>query len=280
MAHPITNVFSQARELLGKDSNRRGNVLHFSQGDEILFAGDLHGHRQNLTKIINFAALGAHPNRKLILHELIHGPLDENQQDRSIDVLLRAVRLKLSYPDQVFFLLGNHDVAQVTGNEITKEGFGVVRTFDATMEAMFEQDTPEVRAALYEMFLGLPLVARCPNGVLLSHSLPSPNRMGLLDWSILERPYQESDLRRGGSVYEWTWGREQSASQLADISARLDVQQFLLGHQPVPQGHRILHNCAVILASDHAHGCVIMLDAGKRLDDEELARHVRPIAGL
>jgi hypothetical protein len=280
MAHPIANVFREVSALLQNDANRRGNLLHFGEGDEIVFAGDIHGHRQNLAKIINFAALGSHPSRKLILHEIIHGPLDAERQDRSLEVLLRAVRLKLSYPGQVFFLLGNHDVAQMTGNEITKDGFGVVRTFDATLESMFGQDAQEVRQAAYDMFISQPLAARCWNGMFLSHSLPGPTRMSLMDWSVLGRPYREADLHRGAGIYEWTWGRDHSASQMIELTSRLEARQFILGHQPVEEGYRIVHGCMVILSSDTPHGCIMVLDAGQQVEDEELIDHIRQIAAL
>ena len=50
----------------------------------------------------------------------------------------------------MFFLLGNHDVAQLTGNEITKDGAGVCLAFDAAIDSMFGPDAPEVRPAVLE----------------------------------------------------------------------------------------------------------------------------------
>ena len=38
------------------------------------------------------------------------------------EVLLATARWKCSYPDQVHFLLSNHELAQVTGHEISKNG--------------------------------------------------------------------------------------------------------------------------------------------------------------
>ena len=125
MAHPVANTFAEAAELVAGDDNRRGNCLGFEGGEKIIYVGDIHGHRHNLAKVIAHAALGAHPARRLVLQELIHGgQADQAGNDRSVEVLLRAARLKISYPKQVFFLLANHDISQITGHEILKDGRG------------------------------------------------------------------------------------------------------------------------------------------------------------
>jgi hypothetical protein len=81
-------------------------------------------------------------------------------------------------------------------------------------------------------------------------------------------------------VYEWTWGRDHTAEQLVDISVRLEVRQFLLGHQPFEQGVHVQHGRLMILGSEHAHGRIIVFDAGVPIPDEELLQHVRPIVAL
>ena len=280
MSHPIANAFVDAAQQLGQDGIRQGNLLSFSADDEIVYCGDIHGHRANLAKIIGFANLGMFPNRRLVLQEIIHEHLDSAALDKSIEVLLRAVRLKLSYPGQVYFLMGNHDIAQLTGNEITKDGAGVCLAFDAAIDSMFGPDAGEVRLAVHQFLRAQPLAAACPNGMFLSHSLPGPARMGLVDWTILQRPYAEEDLRRRGAVYEFTWGRDHTAGQLAQLKEKLHAAQFLLGHQPMAEGYAIVHRCEVILSSDHGHGCIMVFPAGGEVPDEGLRDLIQPIAGL
>lgn len=281
MAHPVANTFAQAADLIGREDRRQGNCLNFSAGDQIICTGDIHGHRRNLAKVVGFADLGAHPDRRLILQELLHGgPTDTAGGDRSIELLLRGARLKITYPDRVFFLMGNHDLAQFTGNEITKAGVGQCAAFDAGLAHSFGADAAEVRRAAGEFLRSLPLAAKCENGLFISHSLPGPARTGMMDWDILDREYQPNDLRRGGSVYELLWGRGHTPEQLAELSDKLNVRYFLLGHEPVPNGFKILHDRAVIIASDDSHGAVAVFDAGAELSPEELPGLVRPIAAL
>jgi len=281
MAHPVAQTFLDAAGLLERDELRDGNCLNFTAEDEIVYVGDIHGHRQNLAKVIARSDLAGHPRRRLVLQEVIHGgPTDAEGADRSVEVLLRAARLKVTSPQRVFFLMGNHDLAQLTGNEITKDGRGVCQAFEAGLEHSFGPAAGQVRSAVYAMLEAMPLAGRCPNGMFLSHSLPSPARMGLIDWEILRRPYRPDDLRRGGSVYEWVWGRQHTPEQLAELAERLGATQFLLGHQPVETGWRIEHERLVLLASDHGHGAVMVFDAGQAVANDRLGDLIRPIAAL
>ena len=280
MAHPVAKTFVAAAELIAGDDNRRGNCLGFEGGEKIVYVGDIHGHRRNLAKVIAYAALGTHPARRLILQELIHGgEPDQAGNDRSVEVLLRAPWLKISYPRQVFFLLANHDIAQITGQEITKDGRGECESFDAGLDNAFGPDAGEVRSAVLRFFRSQPLAGRCENGVFMTHSLPSPNRMELIDFDILTRPYADEDFQRGGTLYEWTWGRDHSAEQLAGLADRLETKRFLMGHQPCKTGYQVPHDISIILDSHHSHGVIMEFDAGLALD-ENLDEHIRPIVAL
>ncbi|HET6428354.1 MAG TPA: metallophosphoesterase [Phycisphaerae bacterium] len=281
MAHPIAESFRRAAELVAANPLRQGNLLHLDGEDDVVFAGDIHGHRQNLARIIAYADVAARPKRRLVLQEIIHGgPTTPEGADRSFEVLLRAIRLKIAHPDRVCFLMGNHDVAQFTGNEITKSGMGVCKAFDMGLELSFGPSAEEVRDAVYAFLAAMPLAAVCPNGMLLSHSMPTPDRMKVMDWDVFGRPYAPKDFCRGGGVYEWTWGRNHSAEQLHAIGERLGVRQFLIGHQPVREGFEIQHGRAVILSSDSPHGAIMAFNAGTHTPDDELPALIRPIAAL
>lgn len=280
MAHPVTNTFTSAAELVAEDDNRQGNCLLFKPGEKIIYVGDIHGHRQNLAKVIAHAALGVHPHCRLVLQELIHGgPTDQAGDDRSVDVLLRAARLKISYPRQVFFLLSNHDISQITGHEILKDGRGECEAFDASLDSSFGPDAAEVRSAVQQLLRSQPLAARCENGLFMTHSLPSPDRMDLIDWDILDRPYVDEDFVRGGTLYEWTWGRDHPEEQLADLADRLGARRFLLGHQPCKTGYQSQHDRSIIIDSHHSHGVIMEFDAGLPLD-EDIDEHIQPIVAL
>lgn len=280
MPHAVAELFRQAAELNRKNPQRKGNVVHLDDTCGITLSGDLHGNRPGLNKIIRYANLDQDASSRLILQELVHGPPDAAGQDRSIDLLLRAVRLMISHPQQVIFLMGNHDLAQAVGNEITKEGRGVVKEFSAGIRATYGADAQEVLDSIGEYFLSMPLAARSANGVWMSHSLPAPSRMSLAGLEILQRPYVPEDYRRGGGVYEWTWGRGHTSEQLEALAGQLQVGYFILGHRHSQQGCVPISPRGMTVASDHEHGCVVQFNADAPLTGESVMQHVKYLAEI
>ena len=278
MTSPAAQTLRQAAKLNLEDPRRKGNVVHLDDGElEVMVAGDIHGQRQLLAKTINYAALPSHGKRILILQELIHGPLDPaSGHDRSVELLLRAARLKASVGQRLVFIMGNHELAQVTGNEITKQGRGVCKSFAQGVRFCLGEQADEVLEAVNDFATSMPLAVKCANGVMVSHSLPSP----IAGLEILDRPYQQKDLQRGGPVYEWTWGRSQSNQQTDELAAALGVSFFVLGHRHIAEGWETVTSKAAAIASDHEHGCLLQFSLTDELNAETFAGHLRPLAAL
>ena len=279
MVNVVTDILRKAATCNSEDPRRQGNVIHLASDCQVIITGDIHGHADAMSKVIKLATTPAITNRCLIFQEIIHGPIDPaSGQDRSLELLLRAVRLKVEHPQEVLFLLANHDLAQLTGNEIAKEGRGMCKSFAEGVRFLFPEDAEDILQALNEFILSMPLAIRCPNGVFMTHSLPSPDRMELAGVEILDRPYQKDDLRRGGAVYEWTWGRDQTAEQVKALAERLGVEFFILGHRKTATGCEELTDLAVTLACDHSQGCLIYFKADEPIIAENLQQHIVRLA--
>jgi predicted phosphodiesterase len=279
MASPVADVFRQAADLIANDPCRKGNTVELGAPDRVLVAGDIHGHRQNLSKILAHAAHT--PNTILILQEIIHGPPDPRSgKDRSVELMLRAARAKLASPESIYFVLGNHDLAQMTGNEITKNGAGVCKGFEDGIRYCWSKDAEDILDAVLTFCRSLPLAIRFDNGVMVSHSLPSPNRAELAGTDILSRATRDEDLTRGGPVYEYTWGRDQTPEQLDALTETLGVRFFILGHRHLDDGIMMLPNRAVAINSDGARGCVIEFSGEDSLDMLNIIKHRKPISAL
>ena len=266
-AHPVAELLLQAASLNQSEHcpRRQGNVLSFDAGDRIVCAGDIHGDRGILARLLKHANPGGE-GRRLILQELLHGgPADAQGADRSIEVLMRAARAKVQHPDGVFFILSNHDLAELTDGEISKDGCGACKSFRQGMANAFGEAAGEILAAVKTFIASCPLGARCANHVFISHSLPSPGREKCFDPAVLQRPYQDEDYRRGGSIYELVWGRRHDADCLEIMGQMLHAGLFLNGHQPQDNGYE--HNGRqIIIASDHPLGCFAEFDAGEVID--------------
>jgi len=278
---PAAEIFRQAARLNTTDARRRGNVVVLEDRHEILVSGDLHGNRTDLNRILSHADLAHEADRLLVLQEITHAPPDPaSGHDRSIESLLRAARTKVARPEQVLFVLGNHDVAQVTGNEISKAGRRVCQGFTDGVHYAFGPEAPEVLPALDDFLLSMPLAIRCPNRVWICHTLPAPTRMDLAGFEILDRPYEAADLRRGGPVYEWTWGRNQTPEQIDHLAAQLDVDFFVLSHKHIETGYEMLSPRAIVVVSDHDHGGLLQFSTGDPLTGDGAAACFKPAAAM
>jgi len=271
----------QAGDILRSDARRSGSTLHLENGLEVLAVGDIHGNRKNFARVMRYWDLATKPERCIVLQEIIHGPGDPvTGFDRSIELLMRSARSIIQYPGQVLFVMGNHDLAQIVGNEITKAGQGSCEAFAAGVYEEFGSSGDEILAAAAGMLQAMPLAVRCPGGVFISHSLPSPHRMQLAGTDILTRDYCPEDFRRGGSVYEWTWGRSLDPVMIEELAEKIGVEYFILGHQHVQAGYEKIGSRAVTITTDHSHGCVVQFMGDQSIDSDSMESCVRRIASI
>jgi hypothetical protein len=271
----------RAAELNRDDPLLSGSLLEFPDYGQVVMTGDLHGHRRNFERLKRFCALEHYRPRHVILHEIIHEEVEGlSGRDRSYEVLLEAAQWKCDYPDQVHFLQSNHELAQLTRHEITKNGRVVTMAFEDGLAEAFGSGAEQVVEAINEYIRSLPLAGRTPNRVFLSHSLPSPRDLNAFDPSVLARATNELDLRDGGSAHALVWGRYHTEAALVRLCDVLDAEFFVCGHQPQETGFEVLHQRMIILASDHNHGAFMTLDLSRPVTLEGMLRNIRPLAAI
>lgn len=274
-------IFLEAAKLNREDPLLRGSLLVFPNYGQVVMTGDLHGHRRNFKKLKRYCDLGHFGARHVILHELIHEDVPSfTQKDTSHELMLDAARWKCKFPHQVHFLLSNHELAQVTRNEISKNGRIVTLAFEESLKDAFGAGGGDVLAAICTFIRSFPLAGRTANRVLLSHSLPGPRELPAFDAGVLSRVLRDDDLHDGGSAHALVWGRYHTESVLNTLRGLLDVDYFVCGHQPQETGYDVLHDCMVILASDHNHGAFLPLDLSKPVSLDVLTNSIRPLAAV
>jgi hypothetical protein len=263
------------------DRFRRANLIGLPGAGSLVVGGDLHGHRRNFERLVTHAQLADHPDRHLVLQEIIHGgPEDGAGGCLSYQLLLDAVRYKLSFPDQVHFVMGNHDTAMINSSEVMKNGKEMNRAMSLALERQFGPAGPEVRLAIRQFLFSQPLAVKCSNRVWISHSLPNDRCIGQFDPGVFERELRLSDCEKPGSAYLLTWGRHHSQAALDRMAKLLDMDLFVLGHQPQPNGWSQAGNNLIILASDHNHGCLLEIDLSKTYQVAELVKSLTPLASI
>jgi hypothetical protein len=263
------------------DKFRRGNLIHLPAEGSLIISGDIHGHRRNLERLITYADPAGHPDRHIILQEIIHGgPEDDAGGCLSYQLLFTAAQWKLDFPDQVHFVMGNHDTACIISSDVMKGGKEMNRAMSAALDREFRGASPEVLLAIRQFLFSQPLAVRCANRLWVSHSLPSDHFADQFDPGILDRELRIADCEKPGSAYLLTWGRRHSQGALDRLAQQLDVDVFVLGHQAQPEGWRQAGDNLLILACDHNHGHILPIDLSKSYTVAELTKSLVPLASI
>lgn len=280
-AKEAAEALRTAAALNMEDPLREGCLLKFPDYGQVVMTGDMHGHRRNFQKLQYFCQLEQFGARHVMLHELIHEDVQTlDAVDTSHELLTEAARWKCAFPDQIHFLLSNHELAQVTGHEISKNGRIVTRDFERGVEESYGAGALKVLEGVEAFIRSFPLAGRTPNRVFLSHSLPSPLQVPSFDPAVLGRKMNRIDLGERGSAHMMVWGRYHTEPALKALSDVLDVDFFICGHQPQESGYEVLHDRMIILASEHNHGVFLPLDLSKPVTLSKLTANIRPFAGV
>jgi len=278
----VERVLHEAAEANRDARCRRGSVDVIEAPGRLIATGDLHDNPMHFARLVSLAGMaGEGETSHLTLHELIHSDRLVNGMDFSHRVLIKAAALKADHPEHVHTLLANHELSQVIGAGIIKDGIKVVEAFNLGLEYVFGSETARVDAALREFIRSMPLALRAhtPRGdILCAHSLPGLGMMTRFDPRILERTLVEDDyLPRQGSAHLMVWGRGYDAEQLEDLVERWGVNLFILGHEKAEFGARLVLPNALILNSDHALGVYLPIDLSDPPSPTEALERVVPL---
>ncbi|MDX2146659.1 MAG: hypothetical protein SFZ23_03975 [Planctomycetota bacterium] len=287
----------------GADANRSaacrvGSIDRIKGPGEVVATGDLHDNAFNLMKLVELAGMHAvvdpssgdggpvdspradvrgggssrTPLRHLVLHEIIHSDRLLSGMDFSYRALARVAALKATFPEHVHVLLANHELSQLIGARILKDGVEAVAAFNQAVEYTFGDRADEVSDAIKDFIRSMPLALRCvgPKGdVLCAHSLPPPAMMARFDPTVLSRDLTPQDYEsRRGSAHVMVWGRGYDAELLEDLVERWGVAMFILGHEKAEGGVAFVPPNAVVLNTDTAQGryLIFSLDNPPRAD--------------
>ncbi|MBL9140241.1 MAG: metallophosphoesterase [Phycisphaerae bacterium] len=281
-AQDVRELFRRAAEQMLTCKNRRGASVHLPRRGRLLLTGDLHDNPTHLAAVRSAARLDRSPDNHVVLHELIHGDRLVNGVDLSYRMLCRVAQLVLEYPGQVHVVLANHELAQAFRQPVSKGAGDNLELFDAGLEWAFGDDVALVEEGIEELVRAMPLALRCDNGIMLSHSLPSPNGMAAFDPDIVDRPLERADYEhRSGNAWKMVWGRDWTPQQIQSLAERWKVRLFVLGHEHVEEGVDARQPNLLVLNTDHERGRVVPVS----LEDDaptadELLFHAMPVASL
>ncbi|MFC1781107.1 metallophosphoesterase [Planctomycetota bacterium] len=281
MPQTIIDLLNQGTQANSADKFRRGNIIHLPAEGSLIITADIHGHRRNFERAVNFADLSNNPDRHVIFQEIIHGgPEDALGGCLSYKLLFDVIRHKLSFPDQVHIIMGNHDTSFINNSEVMKDGKEMNRAMSLAIEREFKQSYEDIIFAIRQFLFSQPLAVRCANRLWVSHSLPSDRLLDKFEPEILNKQLKVNDVVRPGSAYLLTWGRRFSQELLDKMAKLFDVDIFVLGHQPQEKGWAQAGENLLILATNHNHGYILPINLDKTYTIEQLIEALVPLASI
>ena len=279
-ADVVIELFEQAARALSRHPGRSGSVIDLPGRGRLMMTGDLHDHGLNFQRIVRLAQLHESKDHYLILHEVIHGPGRINGRDMSVRMLARVAALIAAHPKQVLMLLANHDLSQLNGEGILKNGVSVVEAFDAGVDFLYDDRADAVRDAMGRLMRAMPLAVRCDNGVMCCHSLPAPRKLESFDKTVLERELTDADLAGEGPASLMVWGRNHTQRVADELGEAWGARQFVMGHQPAEFGYELEGETMLVLASDHEHGVALPIDLARPMTRDELVAEILPLGAV
>jgi hypothetical protein len=278
----IITTFGDAASANRLAPGRVGNVIELAPdlADEILVTGDLHGNRRNFNLICRLAALDRNPRRHLVLQEVCHGgpTYPANGGCMSHGLLEEVAKLKVKFPAQVHFLLGNHELAELTNYPIQKNRQMLNLSFRLGLQQMYGPAADKVREAFIPFIRSCPLAVRLANGVFISHSVPEEVDKRAFDTSIFTRDLDPEEYYEHQAVFDLVWGRDYRQEN-AEAFARLVKARLLIqGHEPCSEGFTVANRFQIILDCVGDKACYVILPVDRELTQQEIIERIRRLA--
>jgi hypothetical protein len=251
---------------------RSGRVVRLPQGAEVMVVGDLHGNVENFRSALRRAALDQHPQRHLILQEVVHGPFRyDGGGDKSHQLLDLVAALKCQYPARVHFILGNHELAQWQDQRIGKGDVDQNEVFKDGIREAYGPAAADVEAVYNHLLASANLLVRAANRVLVCHTIPPRKHLDNFDPERLEHDeLTTADLSLGGTVHSLVWGRDHSQQAADAFLHKMDADLAVCGHIPSDQGHQVPNSRMLILDAVGTPACYCLFPTDRPLSQQEL----------
>jgi hypothetical protein len=274
----ILATFDRAADANRRTPGRRGAtvVLTSELAGEVMVTGDVHGHRENFDAICRIAALDDHPRRHLVLQEVCHGgpSYPKAAGCMSHAVLEDAAAMKARYPERVHFILGNHELAELSDYPIQKNRQLLNLQFRQGLQQTYGPAAEEVRRAYLRFLWTCPLAVRLPQGVFIAHSLPEGVDRRGFDPSVLGRELNPDDCREDAEVFRLVWGRDYRRANAQAFLKLVGAKILVTGHEPCSGGFTAPNNLQIILDCCGNTAAYVILPVGVELSHAEILKRV------
>ena len=233
----LLSTLKKATAAFRATPGRTGHLTRLPAGAEVFVVGDMHGSVENLRLVLEKAQLAQHPQRHLVLQEVIHGPFAYSESagggDKSHQLLDLVAALKCQFPDRFHYLLGNHELAQWRHQAIGKGDIEQNSWFDLGVRTAYGAAADDVIHAYEELFAAADLALRTENRVFLCHTVP-PAKVDIALAKLEADSLDEHEYPAGGAIHGILWGRDLRETTVEAFLAKVDADWLISGHIPSP----------------------------------------------
>jgi hypothetical protein len=273
-------TFDEATAANWRTAGREGSTivpLDADWGEEVMVTGDLHGNRRNLNLIRRVADLDKHPNRHLVLQEVCHGgpTYPANGGCMSHTMLEDVAKLKLQYGDRVHFLLGNHELSEITDYPIQKNKQMLNLMFRLGLQQMYGSAADKVREAFIPFIQSCPLAMRLPGGIFICHSIPEKVDTYRFDKNIFTRQLEAEEFYERGPIFDLVWGRDYRQENADAFARSVQAEVLINGHEPCPEGFATPNTRQIILDCCGENACYVILPVNQKASQEEIVKRIQ-----
>jgi len=273
----VVDTYRDAADLNRWLEVRQGNtvVLRPDDADEVMITGDLHGHQENFGAILAIADLANHARRHLILQEVCHGgPSYESGGCQSHRMLEEVAALVTEYPGRVHFIMGNHELAELTEYPIMKHRQLLNLLFRCGMHAAYGNRYEDVHDAAMDFIRSSPLAVRLPGEIMVCHSAPERVDQEGFDGSFLEDELAEGDYLEGSPLFRMLWGRDYRAENADAFAEAVGAELFIHGHDPCPRGYSVPTRRQIILDCSSNPATYLIVPTDEKPDHAQLIERI------
>jgi tetratricopeptide (TPR) repeat protein len=268
------HLIRSARQARDADPKIAGRAVVLPAEGEVWLTGDLHGNVENLNRFAQLADLENNPQRYLVVQEIVHSRLiTADNRDLSFVAVMEAINLQKRFPGQVYYLLGNHDLAVHLDRELVKGGKYLNRYLFRGMAYMYRARYEEVLSEYRKFIADMPAAILAPKGVFMAHSTPKRAYVPSLSREYLTEESATKPLSKARPINAMVNGRDYHPDTAAALADQLEVDVFLCGHTPTNKGWRIPNDRHLIIDSQHGQAHYVRFDLDtKYATSQELAQ--------
>jgi len=282
------DLFEEAAAANYSDKYRQGDYLVLPPEGDTIISGDIHGNMENFDLLMEIADLKRNPKRHLVVHELIHNIYREGiMRDKSKEIIVWAAELKCEFPNNFHYVTGNHELAEIQGKGIMKDGIKVPLVFGTANQKNIKKGNygSKYRTSAINFLKGLLVGVRHRGGIWMSHSIPS-KAMHQFSLSLFDGKKATDELTtlvksqqayKQSVLEDLTWGRDFSDNLVQAFKTKVNANVIVIGHEFQEKGWHVPHKDMVILDTTGEQGTYLHLRNDKRYTHKEVVQSIQKL---